>query len=145
MPEPMPKTKRYPQQDLAERLRAAMQEANLSQADLARACGVKIQSVHGWREDGRIAKRHLWTICKLTGKSLEYFLLGLTRGVGAVVLALSLALHAPDSFDNNKIAPQLGSNTDCMPKLRAIWRKLLSLVKRLFSPPDSDARSAPAW
>lgn len=33
---------------LGERLRAAMDAANISQAELARACGVKPPSVHGW-------------------------------------------------------------------------------------------------
>lgn len=33
---------------LSERLKAAMQEAGVSQAELARACGVKPPSIHGW-------------------------------------------------------------------------------------------------
>lgn len=144
MIESMHKPMKYPQEDLAHRLRSAMNDAKLSQADLARACGVTIQAVHGWREHGRIGKQHLWTICKLTGKSLEYFLLGLTKIVGAVVLATSLASHEPASFDNKKVAMSDCLNTDCMPKLRAIWRNVVLLFKLTISLSDTDASLGPA-
>jgi transcriptional regulator with XRE-family HTH domain len=87
--------KRFPQQDLADRLRAALASAEVSQADLARACGVTEQSVHGWVTNGRISKQHLPTIAALTGKGLEYFLVGLKtwRRVAAIALPiLSLPL-----------------------------------------------------
>lgn len=87
MLESMPKKPKYPQHELALRLRAAMEDADLSLAELARACGVTIQAVHDWRETGRIGKQHLITICSMTKKPLEYFLVGLGR---AAVLALAL-------------------------------------------------------
>jgi len=59
----MSKPMKFPQEALALSLRSAMDDAKLSQADLARACGVTIQSVHGWRKNGRIGKQHLLTIC----------------------------------------------------------------------------------
>jgi transcriptional regulator with XRE-family HTH domain len=80
--------KRFPQQDLADRLRAALESAGVSQAELARACDVTEQSVHGWVTNGRIAKQHLPTISALTGKGLDYFLVGLKNWRRAAALAL---------------------------------------------------------
>lgn len=80
----------YPQQALAVRLRAALDEADVSQAQLARACVVTEPSVHGWVTTGRIAKEHLPTIAALTGKTLDYFLVGLKtwRRVAAIALPI---------------------------------------------------------
>src|SRR6478752_6018918 len=83
-----PMQKRFPQQDLADRLRAALESAGVSQADLARACDVTEQSVHGWVTNGRVAKQHLPTIAALTGKGLEYFLVGLKTWRRAAAIAL---------------------------------------------------------
>lgn len=80
--------KRYPQQELATRLVSAMEEVDLSQAELARQCGVTIQAVHDWRATGRIGKQHLVTISRLTQKPLEYFLVGLGRAAAAMFCAL---------------------------------------------------------
>jgi transcriptional regulator with XRE-family HTH domain len=91
----MTKKLKFPQQDLAERLRRALDEARISQAALARACGVTDQAVHDWVISGRIAKEHFPTISALTGKGLEYFLVGLKtwRRVAAIALPiLSLPL-----------------------------------------------------
>lgn len=46
----------------------------LSSAALAIACKVTPQAVNGWRKNGRLAKKHLPTIAKETGRQLEYFL-----------------------------------------------------------------------
>jgi hypothetical protein len=46
----------------------------VTSAALADACHVTAQAVNGWRKTGRVAKRHLGTIAKLTGRPLEYFL-----------------------------------------------------------------------
>jgi transcriptional regulator with XRE-family HTH domain len=90
--------RRFPQQDLADRLRAALSAADVSQADLARACGVTEQSVHGWVTNGRISKQHLPTISALTGKGLEYFLVGLKTWRRAAAIALPF-LSLPLAFD----------------------------------------------
>jgi transcriptional regulator with XRE-family HTH domain len=90
--------RRFPQQDLADRLRAALVAADVSQADLARACGVTEQSVHGWVTNGRISKQHLPTISALTGKGLEYFLVGLKTWRRAAAIALPF-LSLPLAFD----------------------------------------------
>ena len=46
----------------------------VTSAALAEACHVTPQAVNGWRKTGRLAKRHLGTIARLTRKPLEYFL-----------------------------------------------------------------------
>lgn len=63
-------------QELSRRLVAAMDEASpkVTSAALADACQVTAQAVNGWRKTGRLAKRHLNTIVRLTGRPLEYFL-----------------------------------------------------------------------
>jgi hypothetical protein len=60
---------------LAGRIRKAMDEAKppVTGSDLASACKVTPQAVSGWRRTGRILKRHLPTLSRLTGKPLEYF------------------------------------------------------------------------
>lgn len=85
----------YPQQDLADRLRQALKESGLTQAHLARACGVTEQSVHGWVTTGRISKQHLPTISALTGKSLDYFLVGLKSWRRVAALALPFSFLVP--------------------------------------------------
>ena len=79
----------FPQADLADRLRRALDESGVSQADLGRACGVTDQAVHGWVTNGRIGKQHLPTISALTGKGLDYFLVGLKMGRRAAAIALA--------------------------------------------------------
>jgi len=85
----------FPQQDLAGRLQRALDEANITQADLARACGVTDQAVHNWLVNGRIAKQHLPTISALTGKGLEYFLIGLKTWRRAAAIAMPSLLSLP--------------------------------------------------
>jgi transcriptional regulator with XRE-family HTH domain len=126
----MQEPKKYPQGDLAIRLRSAMDDAKLTQADLARACGVTIQAVHGWRENGRIGKQHLWTICKLTGKSLEYFLLGLSRM--AVVAFLSFCVIFAAQVPDAAVFPRFNSNTDCRHFLARALAWLTRLVSKLL-------------
>jgi hypothetical protein len=62
--------------EIAKRLREAMDEAKppIRGSDLAIACGVTPQAISGWRETGRLAKRHLPTISRVTGRSVEYFI-----------------------------------------------------------------------
>lgn len=86
---------KYPQQELARRLVEAMEESNVSLAELSRACGVTIQSVYDWRKTGRIGKQHLMTICRVTRKPLEYFLVGIGRAAMISVVALSALVVQP--------------------------------------------------
>lgn len=62
--------------ELAKRLRAAMdlREPKILSVYLAEQCGVTKQAVHGWRKHGRIAKKHLQAISRVTGRPLEFFL-----------------------------------------------------------------------
>lgn len=82
----------YPQQDLADRLRVALEESGVTQAELARACAVTDQAVYKWLTTGRIGKQHFPTICAVTGKSFEYFFVDLKtwRRVAAIALLLTL-------------------------------------------------------
>lgn len=62
--------------ELASRLRVAMDHHHppVTSAAVATECKVTPQAVAGWRKTGRMAKRHLQKIAKLTGRPLEYFL-----------------------------------------------------------------------
>jgi transcriptional regulator with XRE-family HTH domain len=63
-------------QELRRRLVLAMDQATpkVTSAAMATECRVTPQAVNGWRSTGRIAKKHLPKIAKLTGRPLEYFL-----------------------------------------------------------------------
>lgn len=122
------KNKPYPQQELAGRLVAAMQEADVNLAELARACGVTIQAVHDWRETGRIGKHHLVTIGRLTRKPLEYFLVGLGRAAAIIFVAFCLLLQPQPAA---AFGPLFNNNTDCMQFLRRLWRTLVRSGFRL--------------
>lgn len=91
----MTKKPLYPQQELADRVRQAIKDSGVTQAQLARACGVTEPSVHGWVTTGRIAKEHLPTIAVLTGKTTDYFLVGLKTWRRVAVIALPFLSLAP--------------------------------------------------
>ena len=74
----MAKQKPQPHQELADRIRLALKESAVRQAELARACGVTDQAVHAWVTDGRISKRYLATLAGLTKKPLAFFLADLS-------------------------------------------------------------------
>lgn len=61
--------------DIGKRIKMAMDEADppVTGTDLSNACGVTPQAVSGWRSTGRVGKRHLTTIARMTGKPVEYF------------------------------------------------------------------------
>lgn len=84
--------RRYPQQELAARLNDALKDAEIRPAELARECDVTPQAVHDWRTTGRIGKQHLLTICRVTKKPIEYFLVGLGR---AAIFGLALLFFHP--------------------------------------------------
>jgi transcriptional regulator with XRE-family HTH domain len=60
--------------DLARKLRLAMDESKLGQNDVARACDVTQGAVSQWRQNGRIAKKHLPTLARLFKKPLSWWL-----------------------------------------------------------------------
>jgi transcriptional regulator with XRE-family HTH domain len=115
--------KPFPQQELADRLVQAMDQAELSQAELARSCGVTIQAVHDWRLTGRIGKQHLVTIAKATAKPLEYFLVGLGRA--AVLLLALLALALPPQVE---AAPRFNITVDAIRIVRRWIFAMLNLT-----------------
>ena len=62
-------------QRLAALIRQALDDSDVTDAEISRACGVTKQAVTGWRKTGRVAKKHLPTIARLTKKPVELFLL----------------------------------------------------------------------
>jgi phage repressor protein C with HTH and peptisase S24 domain len=56
------------------RLNDAFVAIPLRNIDVATACGVTPQAVGGWRRTGRIDKKHLETLAKLTHRPLTYWL-----------------------------------------------------------------------
>lgn len=85
----------YPQQDLADRLKEALENSGLTQAELARSCNVTDQAVHNWVLTGRIDKRHLPKICEVTKHPYEYFLVGLKTWRRVAVIALPFLSLVP--------------------------------------------------
>jgi len=104
---------RYPQAELARRIRIALARAALSPSSLAKICGVTKQAVNGWLTTGRISKHHLMTISTLTDTPLEFFFeqergstpktkklwgkLSVVSKAAMLTLALTTALHSTDS------------------------------------------------
>lgn len=126
MLEPMSKKRAYPQQELAIRLREAMDESGVTLAELARECGVKIQSVYDWRLTGRIGKQHLTTIARVTKKPLEYFLVGLSRAAAVALVVLSLILQpgqANAHVLHNFLRAHLTNPTDWILRARTLLAK----------------------
>lgn len=92
----MPKKPTYPQRDMAVRLRDALEESGVTQAQLARECDVTDQAVHEWVTTGRVGKHHFITISKVTNKPLEFFFLGLRRAAAIVPFAMLIGMGMPD-------------------------------------------------
>jgi transcriptional regulator with XRE-family HTH domain len=59
---------------MKERIRTAIEASDHSQASIAAAFGVTEQAVSGWIRTGKIDKRKLPKLAKLTGRSLNYFM-----------------------------------------------------------------------
>lgn len=59
---------------VGQRIAEAIERANISQVQLAKACGVTPQAVTGWIRDGAIKKKHLVAVAKLTGCTVEWLL-----------------------------------------------------------------------
>jgi len=67
--------------ELARRVREAMDahKPKVTSVALADACKVTPQAVNGWRKTGRLHKKHLATIAKLTDRPLSWFLSAATE------------------------------------------------------------------
>lgn len=64
---------------LADRFNEAFpRDGATSDVAIAKACGVTPQAVTGWRRTGRIAKKHLSVLSRLSSRSLSWWLGGLT-------------------------------------------------------------------
>lgn len=60
-------------------LRALKDAPAVSQASIARACGVTAQAVSAWKQSGQIDKSHFPALAKTLGKPLEYWFGGADR------------------------------------------------------------------
>lgn len=59
---------------MREKLGEVLRSGDVSQSDIARACNVTRQSVNSWKTTGRIDKRHLPTLARLSGRPLTWWL-----------------------------------------------------------------------
>lgn len=59
---------------VAERIAEALRTAGITAAEAARQCDITPQAVNGWLRTGRVGKRHLAIIARLTSRPLEWFL-----------------------------------------------------------------------
>jgi SOS-response transcriptional repressor LexA len=104
---------------LAATLATAMAKAGVSNAQLARACGVSVQAITGWLRDGRIAKRHLPTISALLDCPLS-MLLGEARPSG-LTLNQEIAHQRADKFIKTARSMPLLRKVPVIPWARAEW------------------------
>ncbi|GGX32601.1 hypothetical protein GCM10007242_44410 [Pigmentiphaga litoralis] len=65
-----------PPSSLAEKVRATIGKGLISAREVAEACGVSVQAINGWKNNGRIAKEHLRTLAGLTGLPVSWWLPG---------------------------------------------------------------------
>ena len=119
---------------LSERLRFAMRRAGISQAELARACGVKAPSVHSWLSGkSKFLRGHNLLAA---AKALNVSQTWLATGKGAIFPG-SAETHAGDleflSLDDclTKLAQTLAPMDD---KQRSNAGHLLDLYARKLSP-----------
>jgi transcriptional regulator with XRE-family HTH domain len=61
-------------QKMAMKLAEAIQHPPIEQTVIANACGVTKQAVSGWLKTGRFDKKHLPTLARVTGRSLDWWL-----------------------------------------------------------------------
>jgi phage repressor protein C with HTH and peptisase S24 domain len=59
---------------LAEKVRAALDQTTMPMKDVAAACGVTVAAISEWKRTGRIAKKHLPTLARITNTPLEWWL-----------------------------------------------------------------------
>lgn len=61
-------------EEIAERVREAIEGMPMSKASVAEAAGVSPQAITGWMSTGRIGKTSIATLARLSGKPIEYFM-----------------------------------------------------------------------
>lgn len=94
---------------LSDRLQFAMRRAGLTQAQLARACGVKAPSVHSW-----VSGKSKF----LRGQNLLAAAKAL--GVSQIWLATGKGSYQPTGHEVGKTPPELLSVEDCLDKLEVM-------------------------
>ncbi len=59
---------------LAEKIRAALDQTATPMKEIAAQCGVTVAAISEWKRTGRIAKKHLPTLARITDTPLEWWL-----------------------------------------------------------------------
>lgn len=126
---------------LSDRLRLAMQQANMSQAELARACGVRPPSVSGWLSDKSkyLRGENLLRAAKALGVSDIW----LATGVGY----MQRGSAAPDNGMNAGDSNDVGISTDFSASQASSPVQLIraaaavSNTQGIFSAPDQEANA----
>lgn len=65
-----------PPATLADKVRATVGKGKIPARSVATACGVSVQAVSGWRQHGRVDKKHIKVLSTLTGLRLSWWLPG---------------------------------------------------------------------
>lgn len=65
-----------PPPSLAEKVSATVGRGKISARLIAESCGVSVQAVNGWRQHGRVDKKHIRMLSSLTGLPLPWWLPG---------------------------------------------------------------------
>ncbi|VVD29189.1 helix-turn-helix domain-containing protein [Paraburkholderia dioscoreae] len=133
--------------ELARRITVALDEAHLSSAEVAAACGVSPQAVNGWKKTGRIGKEQLPKLVELTGRPLKYWLgseedaSGDSLAEAVAVERFSRMLKGRSAADVQRIAEALDTLLNVPRPLGAIGaEKLVAEDEGVLPPPDRRRR-----
>lgn len=118
-------------QAMAAKLDEAMRTSGVKSVDIADACGVSKQAVQGWKKTGRIDKKHLPKLAKVTQLPLEWW------------------LGAPSSGPHNEIP---GHITAALARLTNLggqlsekdWALLVAIAAHLANKDSDHATQTPA-
>lgn len=79
---------------LQERIKKALQEAGISNAEIARRTNVSPQAVNGWLTEGTIAKSRLAQVARECGVSLDWLVSGTPSEPGQMPNVVPIVGHA---------------------------------------------------
>lgn len=97
-----------PPQNLAGKISATVGRGKIAAEVVARACGVTVQAVNGWKRNGRIDKRHIKTLSELTGLPVAWWLPGFDGNDDVSELDWPFSKWIPYSRVSSLDEPDLG-------------------------------------